>query len=62
MNIDTRYVSGDLAKDVQFLRDNLSNDDINMIRAQLQLIMSVGNGKIKPQTKENPNGNKANYS
>jgi hypothetical protein len=55
MNIDTRYVSGDLAKDVQFLRDNLTNDDVNMIKAQLHLIMSVGSGKIE-ETKENPNG------
>jgi hypothetical protein len=53
MNIDTKYVSGDLAKDVQFLRDNLTNDDVNMIRAQLQLIMSLGHAKIE-ETKEKP--------
>lgn len=46
MNIDTRYVSGDLAKDVQFLKDNLSNDDLDMIKAQLAFIMSVGSGKL----------------
>jgi hypothetical protein len=46
MNVDTRYVSGDLAKDVQFLKDNLSNDDVNMIKAQLAFIMSVGAGKL----------------
>jgi len=45
--MDTRYVSGDLAKDVQFIRDNLSTDDVNMIKAQLDLIMSVGSGKMK---------------
>jgi hypothetical protein len=54
MSIDTRYVSGDLAKDVQFLRDNLSTNDVHMIKAQLDLIMSVGSGTIKAPTKENP--------
>jgi hypothetical protein len=53
MNIDTRYVSGDLAKDVQFLKDSLSTDDVHMIKAQLDLIMSVGNGKIE-ETKGDP--------
>ena len=47
MDIDTRYVSGDLAKDVQFIRNNLSTDDVNMIKAQLDLIMSVGSGKME---------------
>jgi hypothetical protein len=56
MNIDTRYVSGDLVKDVQFLRDNLTTADVHMIKAQLDLIMSVGSGKIETPTKENPNG------
>jgi hypothetical protein len=60
MNIDTRYVSGDLAKDVQFLRDNLSTNDVHMIKAQLDLIMSVGSGTIKTPTKENPNDNRTN--
>ena len=54
MNIDTRYVSGDLEQDVQFLRDNLTRDDVHMIEAQLQFIMSYGNGKLV-ETKENPN-------
>jgi hypothetical protein len=56
MDIDTRYVSGDLAKDVQFLRDNLSTSDVNMIKAQLDLIMSVGSGKLEVQKEETPNG------
>jgi hypothetical protein len=45
--IDTRYVSGNLAKDVQFLRDNLSTSDVHMLKAQLDLIMSVGSGKME---------------
>jgi hypothetical protein len=53
MNIDTRYVSGDLARDLQFLRDNLSTDDVHMIKAQLDLIMSVGNGKMEVIEGEN---------
>jgi hypothetical protein len=47
MNIDTRYASGDIVKDVQFLKDNLTKDDGNMIQAQLRLIMSLGSGKIE---------------
>jgi hypothetical protein len=53
MNLDTRYVSGDLAKDVQFLRDNLSTSDIHMIKAQLDLIMSVGSGKMEANEGDN---------
>jgi hypothetical protein len=45
--MDTRYVTGDLAKDTQFIRDNLTNEDKAMIEAQLRLIMSVGNGKVE---------------
>jgi hypothetical protein len=57
--IDTRYVSGDLAKDVQFLRDNLSTSDIHMIKAQLDLIMSVGSGKMEV-IEGGPNDNQTN--
>ena len=45
--MDTRYITGDLAKDTQFIRDNLTSEDVNMIKAQLALIMSVGNAKIE---------------
>jgi hypothetical protein len=44
--MDTRYVTGDLAKDTQFIIDNLTNEDKAMIEAQLRLIMSVGSGKL----------------
>ncbi len=47
--MDTKYVTGDLAKDTQFIRDNLTSEDKAMIEAQLRLIMSVGSGKIEPQ-------------
>jgi hypothetical protein len=50
--MDTRYVTGDLAKDVQFIRDNLTSDDKAMIEAQLRLIMSVGSGKLDTPKKE----------
>lgn len=52
MNIDTRYVTGDLAKDVQFLKDNLTMEDADMFRAQVQFIMSVGTDTIKPKEQE----------
>ena len=54
MNIDTRYVTGDLAKDIQFLKDNLTMEDADMFRAQVQFIMSVGNDIIKPKEQEKP--------
>jgi hypothetical protein len=46
--MDTKYLTGDLARDTQFIRDNLTNEDKAMIEAQLRLIMSVGSGKIEP--------------
>jgi hypothetical protein len=53
MNIDTRYVTGDLTMDTQFIRDNLSAKDKAEIEAQLRLIMSVGNGKMEATKKGN---------
>jgi hypothetical protein len=50
--MDTKYVTGDLAKDTQFIRDNLTSEDKAMIEAQLRLIMSVGSGKIDTPKKE----------
>ena len=47
MNLDTKYVTGNLAVDTQFIRDNLTSEDKAMIEAQLRLIMSVGNGKME---------------
>jgi hypothetical protein len=45
--MDTKYLTGDLAKDTQFIRDNLTAKDKAEIEAQLRLIMSVGSGKMK---------------
>jgi hypothetical protein len=50
--MDTKYVTGDLAKDTQFIRDNLTSEDKAMIEAQLRLIMSVGSGKLDTPKKE----------
>jgi hypothetical protein len=52
MNLDTKYITGDLAKDTQFIRDNLTSEDKAMIEAQLRLIMSVGSGKLDTPKKE----------
>jgi hypothetical protein len=52
-NLDTKYVTGDLARDTQFIRDNLSSEDKAMIEAQLAFIMSVGNGKMVSEGESN---------
>jgi hypothetical protein len=51
--MDTKYVTGDLAKDTQFIRDNLTSEDKAMIEAQLRLIMSVGSGKMEATEGDN---------
>ena len=51
--MDTKYVTGDLARDTQFIRDNLTNADKAIIEAQLRLIMSVANGKMEATKKGN---------
>jgi hypothetical protein len=45
-NLDTKYLSGDLATDVQFIKDNLSLEDKDFFKRQLHLIMSEGNARI----------------
>jgi hypothetical protein len=47
MNLDTKYVTGNLAVDTQFIRDNLTAKDKAEIEAQLRLIMSVGSSKME---------------
>jgi hypothetical protein len=44
--IDTKYLTGDIATDVQFIKDNLSLDDEQFFKRQLHLIMSEGNARI----------------
>ena len=51
--MDTKYVTGNLAVDTQFIRNNLSAKDKAEIEAQLRLIMSVGNGKMEATKKGN---------
>ena len=51
-NLDTKYVTGDIAKDVQFIKDNLSIDDEQFFKRQLHLIMSEGNARIESLTNE----------
>jgi hypothetical protein len=45
--LDTKYLSGDLATDVQFIKDNLSLEDKDFFKRQLHLIMSEGNARIE---------------
>jgi hypothetical protein len=46
-NLDTKYLSGNLATDVQFIRDNLSLEDKDFFKRQLHLIMSEANATIE---------------
>jgi hypothetical protein len=54
-NIDTKYLTGDIAKDVQFIKDNLSIDDEEFFRRALANIMSEGNARIDLLTGEELN-------
>ena len=51
-NLDTKHVTGDLATDVQFIKDNLSIDDAEFFRRALKKIMSDGNDRIDSLTNE----------
>jgi hypothetical protein len=50
--IDTKYLTGDIETDVQFIKDNLSLDDEQFFKRQLHLIMSEGNARIESLTNE----------
>jgi hypothetical protein len=50
--IDTKYLTGDIATDVQFIKDNLSLDDEQFFKQALANIMSEGNAKIESLTNE----------
>jgi hypothetical protein len=50
--LDTKHVTGDLATDVQFIKDNLSLDDEQFFKRQMHLIMSEGNARIEALTNE----------
>ena len=51
-NLDTKYLTGDIATDVQFIKDNLSLDDEQFFKRQLHLIMSEGSARIESLTNE----------
>ena len=50
--LDTKYATGDIAKDVQFIKDNLSIDDAEFFRQAMANIMSEGNARIDALTDE----------
>ena len=50
--IDTKYLTGDIATDVQFIKDNLSLDDEQFFKAALANIMSEGSARIDNLTNE----------
>jgi hypothetical protein len=51
-NLDTKYLTGDIATDVQFIKDNLSIDDKEFFRRAMANIMSEGNARIDLLTGE----------
>jgi hypothetical protein len=51
-NLDTKYLTGDIATDVQFIKDNLSLDDEQFFKAALADIMSEGSARIDNLTNE----------
>jgi hypothetical protein len=51
-NLDTKYLTGDIATDVQFIKDNLSLDDEQFFKQALASIMSEGNARIDNLTNE----------
>jgi hypothetical protein len=50
--IDTKYLTGDIATDVQFIKDNLSLDDEQFFKSALADIMSEGSARIESLTNE----------
>jgi hypothetical protein len=50
--LDTKYATGDLATDVQFIKDNLSIDDAEFFRQAMANIMSEGTARIESLTNE----------
>jgi hypothetical protein len=51
-NLDTKYLTGDIATDVQFIKDNLSIDDEQFFKQAMANIMSEGNARINSLTNE----------
>jgi hypothetical protein len=51
-NLDTKYLTGDIATDVQFIKDNLSLDDEQFFKQAMANIMSEGTARIESLTNE----------
>ena len=51
-NLDTTHLTGDIATDVQFIKDNLSLDDEQFFKQALANIMSEGTARINSLTNE----------
>jgi hypothetical protein len=51
-NLDTKHLTGDIAKDVEFIKDNLSIDDEQFFKMAMASIMSEGNARIEKLTDE----------
>lgn len=51
-NLDTTHLTGDIATDVQFIKDNLSLDDEQFFKQALANIMSEGTARIESLTNE----------
>ena len=51
-NLDTTHLTGDIATDVQFIKDNLSIDDEQFFKQALANIMSEGTARINSLTNE----------
>jgi hypothetical protein len=51
-NLDTTHLTGNIAKDVQFIKDNLSLDDEQFFKQALANIMSEGTARIESLTNE----------
>jgi hypothetical protein len=51
-NLDTKYLTGDIAKDVQFIKDNLSIDDEQFFKQAMANIMSEGTARIDALSNE----------
>jgi hypothetical protein len=51
-NLDTKYLTGDIATDVEFIKDNLSIDDEQFFKQAMDNIMSYGNARIESLTND----------
>ena len=51
-NLDTKYLTGDIATDVQFIKDSLTIDDEQFFKQAMANIMSEGSARIESLTNE----------